>query len=148
MLQVNRNVEQVKHPSAATQAPHALHFAINFIRRQYVVVTIAVALTTLLGVVYLITTPPTFTAYARMLIDTRKQQVLFPQQPMTWDFMESTMVESQVEVLKSENIARIVVRENHLTEDPDIVGPGNDLWGTVMQRFLVRHRLKPVRKLS
>ena len=41
------------------------------------------------------------------------------------------MVESQVEVLKSENIARAVVKENHLTEDPDIVGPGNDLWGTV-----------------
>ena len=134
MLQVNRNlgqVEQVEHPSAATEPSHVLHFAINFIRRQYVVIAVAVALTTLLGVVYLITTPPSFTAYARMLIDTRKQQVMFPQQPMTWDFMESAMVASQVEVLKSENIARAVVKENHLTEDPDIVGPGNDLWGTV-----------------
>ena len=131
MLQVNRNVEQVEPPSAATQPSHVLHFAINFIRRQYVVIAIAVALTTLLGVVYLMTTPPSFTAYARMLIDTRKQQVMFPQQPMTWDFMESAMVASQVEVLKSENIARAVVKENHLTEDPDIVGPGNDLWGTV-----------------
>jgi succinoglycan biosynthesis transport protein ExoP len=131
MLQVNRNVEQVEPPSAATQPSHFLHFAINFIRRQYVVMAIAFALTTLLGVVYLMTTPPSFTAYARMLIDTRKQQVMFPQQPMTWDFMESAMVASQVEVLKSENIARAVVKENHLTEDPDIVGPGNDLWGTV-----------------
>ena len=66
-----------------------------------------------------------------MLIDTRKQQATLPQQPMTWDYMESAAVESQVEVLKSENIARAVVKENHLTEDPDIVGPGNDLWGTV-----------------
>jgi succinoglycan biosynthesis transport protein ExoP len=134
MLQVNRNleqIEQVEPPSAATGPSHALHFAINFIRRQYVVIAIAVALTTLLGVVYLMTTPPSFTAYARMLIDTRKQQVMFAQQPMTWDFMESAMVASQVEVLKSENIARAVVKENHLTEDPDIVGPGSDLWGTV-----------------
>jgi polysaccharide biosynthesis transport protein len=136
MLQVNRNVGQVEHPSAATgpaaTAPsHVLHLAINFMRRQYVVIAIAVALTTLLGVVYLITTPPNFTAYARMLIDTRKQQVMLPQQPMTWDFMETAAVESQVEVLKSENIARAVVKENHLTEDPDFVGPGNDLWGTV-----------------
>ena len=131
MLQVNRNVEQVEPPSAATQPSHVLHIAINFIRRQYVVMAIAVALTTLLGVVYLMTTPPSFTAFARMLIDTRKQQVMFAQQPMTWDFMESAMVASQVEVLKSENIARAVVKENHLTEDPDIVGPGNDLWGTV-----------------
>src|SRR6266446_2023733 len=134
MLQVNRNlgqVEQVEHPSAATGPSHVLHFAINFIRRQYVVIAVAFALTTMLGVVYLMTTPPSFTAYARMLIDTRKQQVMFAQQPMTWDFMESAMVASQVEVLKSENIARTVVKENHLTEDPDIVGPGNDLWGTV-----------------
>ena len=131
MLQVNRNVEQVEPPSAATQPSHVLHFAINFVRRQYVVIAVAFALTTMLGVVYLMTTPPSFTAYARMLIDTRKQQVMFPQQPMTWDFMESAMVASQVEVLKSENIARAVVKENHLTEDPNIVGPGNDLWGTV-----------------
>src|ERR1700756_3406933 len=66
-----------------------------------------------------------------MLIDTRKQQVMFPQQPMTWDFMESAAVESQVEVLKSENIALAVVKGNHLTDDPDIVGPGTDLWGIV-----------------
>ena len=47
------------------------------------------------------------------------------------DLMESVPVESQVEVLKSENIARSVVKANHLTENPDIVGSGNDLWGTV-----------------
>src|SRR5260370_2733786 len=134
MLKVNRNlgqVEQVEQPSAATEPSHVLHFAINFFRRQYVVIAVAVALTTLLGVVYLNTTPPSFTAFARMLIDTRKQQVMFSQQPMTWDYMESGMVASQVEVLKSENIARAVVKENHLTEDPNIVGPGNDLLGTL-----------------
>src|SRR5258707_13483301 len=119
MLQINRNLGQVEPPSAATAPSHVLHFAINFIRRQYVVYTSAVALTTLLGFVYLITTPPSFTASARMLIDTRKQQVMFAQQPMTWDFMESAMVASQLEVLKSDNIARTVFKENHPTEDPD-----------------------------
>src|SRR6516225_4373679 len=131
MLQINRNLESVERPSAATVPSHVFQFAINFVRRQYVVISVAVALITLLGVVYLITTPPTFAAYARMLIDTRKQQVMFPQQPMTFDYLESAMVASQVEVLKSEKVAQAVVKENHLTEDPDIVGPGNDLWGTV-----------------
>ena len=131
MLQIGRNLEPVEQPSSVTVPSAVLQFAINFVRRQYVVIAVAVALTTMLGVVYLITTPPSFTAYARMLIDTRKQQVMFPQQPMTWDYMESTTVASQVEVLKSENVARTVVKENHLTEDPDFVGAGNDLWGTV-----------------
>jgi polysaccharide biosynthesis transport protein len=135
MLQLNKNlgqIEQVEHPSASTGPFHVLRFAINFLRRQYVVVAVAVALTTLLGVVYLNTTPPTFTASARMLIDTRKQQALLQQQPLAWDLMMDTaMVESQVEVLKSETIAQAIVKENHLTENPDFVGAGNSLWGSV-----------------
>jgi succinoglycan biosynthesis transport protein ExoP len=134
MLQLNRNlgqIEQVEHPSAATGPSHVLHFASNFLRRQYVVIALAVALTTLLGVVYLNTTPPTFTASARMLIDTRKQEVLFQQQLMGRDLIDAAMVDSQVEVLKSQTIAQAVVKDNHLTENPDFVGAGNSLWGTV-----------------
>jgi polysaccharide biosynthesis transport protein len=134
MLQLNKNlgqVEQVEHPSAASGSSHVLRLAINFLRRQYVVVAIAVALTTLLGVVYLNTTPPTFTASARMLMDTRKQEVLFQQQLMGRDLIDTAMVDSQVEVLKSQTIAQAVVKNNHLTENPDFVGEGNSLWGTV-----------------
>jgi polysaccharide biosynthesis transport protein len=57
--------------------------------------------------------------------------MMFPQQAMTWDYLESGMVESQVEVLKSDNVARAVVRDKHLTEDPEFVGSGQSLWGTV-----------------
>lgn len=132
MLQVNRNnFEKVEHPSATGQSSHLLHIVVNFIRRQYAVIAVAVTLTTLLGVVYLVTTPPTYTASARMLIDTRKQQLIFLQQPMTWNYMESAAVESEVEVVRSENIARAAVEENHLTEDPDIVGPANEGWGAL-----------------
>ena len=134
MLQVNRNlgqVDQVEHSSGATGPSPVLQFVINFVRRQYVVLAVAVALTTLLGIVYLYTTPPSFSAYARMLIDTRKQEVLFQQQLMGRDLIDSAMVESQVEVLKSETIAQAVVKANHLTENPDFVGAGNELWGTV-----------------
>src|SRR2546421_12676700 len=130
MLQVNRNLgqlEQVEHPSAATGPSHALHFAVNFMRRQYFVIAVAVALTTLLGVVYLNTTPPSFTAQARMLIDTRKQEVLLQQQYVGRDLLDSAMVESQVEVLKSQNVAQAVVKDNHLTENPNFVGAGNDM---------------------
>ena len=74
MLQVNRNLGPVERSNLRLRQlgpSHVLHFAINFIRRQYVVIAIAVALTTMLGIVYLITTPPSFTAYAKMMIDTR-----------------------------------------------------------------------------
>jgi succinoglycan biosynthesis transport protein ExoP len=130
MLQISRNVEQVE--SAATVPSHVLQFAIKFVRRQYVVIAVAVALTTMLGIVYLITTPATYSASAKLIIDTRKLQ-LFQQQSLLGDLgIDSAAVESQVEVLKSENVAQSVVKANHLTEDPDFVGSGgNGLWGRI-----------------
>ena len=55
-----------------------------------------------LGVMYLLTATPSYTASASMIIDTNKIQ-LFQQQSMFNDFpMDAGAVESQVEVLKSE----------------------------------------------
>jgi succinoglycan biosynthesis transport protein ExoP len=132
MLQINRNVEQFGHSSPAPQPSNVLHLAINFLRRQYGIIAVAVAVTTMFGVVYLITTPATYAAFARMIIDTRKVQ-LFQQQSAMGDLgIDTAAVESQVEVLKSQNVAQTVVKENHLTENPDFVGSGgNQLWGSI-----------------
>ena len=132
MLQINKNVAVIQPSFEAKTLPsQVLEFAVNFVRRQYVVLAIAVALTTMLGVVYLITTPPTFTSYAKMIIDTRKVQV-FQQQSIMGDLgLDLAAVESQVEVLKSQNIALSVVKENHLTENPDFVGSGSGLWQSI-----------------
>jgi succinoglycan biosynthesis transport protein ExoP len=133
MLQITKNMRPAELPTEAKRPSQALQFALNFVRRQYVVIAVAVALSTLLGVVYLMTTPPTFTAYAKMMIDTRRVQV-FQQQSFFGDLgIDSAFVESQVEVLKSENIAQSVVKENHLAENPDFVGSAaqNGLWGAI-----------------
>jgi len=131
MLQVNRNVNLAEPQLGATLPSEVLQSAINFVRRQYVVIAFAIALTTMLGIVYLITTPPIFTAYAKMIIDTRKVQ-LFQQESIMGDLgIDTAAVESQVELLKSQNIALAVVKANHLTENPDFVGSGKGLWGTI-----------------
>ena len=41
-------------------------------------------------------------------------------------------VESQVEVLKSESIALAVIKQLHLTEDPEFTGGGGGLIGTLL----------------
>jgi succinoglycan biosynthesis transport protein ExoP len=131
MLQFSKNSALIQPDNEAAPPAEILQSAINFVRRQYVVIAFAVALTTLFGIVYLITTPPTFTAYAKMIIDTRKVQ-LFQQQSIMGDLgVDSAAVESQVELLKSQNIALSVVKANHLTENPDFVGSGSTLWGTM-----------------
>jgi polysaccharide biosynthesis transport protein len=46
--------------------------------------------------------------------------------------VDTAMVDSQVEILKSENIALSVIKDLHLIDDPEFVGPGGGLIGTVM----------------
>ena len=131
MLQISKNSALIQPDKEAVPAAEFLQSAINFVRRQYVVIAFAVALTTIIGIVYLITAPPSFTAYARMIIDTRKVQ-LFQQQSIMGDLgIDSAAVESQVELLKSQNIALGVVKANHLTENPDFVGSGSTWWGAI-----------------
>ena len=101
---------------------------IGFIRRQFLVVLSVVPLTIGLAAVYLFTTPPLYSAQARMMIDTGKVQV-FKQSILGDDPVNSAMMDSQIEILKSENFALSIVKNLHLTQDPEFVGPDRGLIG-------------------
>jgi len=106
---------------------------ISFVRRQYPIILGVVALTICLSVAYLLTTPPSFTAQATMIIDTRKVQ-LFQQQSMQGDTtVNNGMAESQVEILKSESVSAAVIKELHLTDDPEFVGSGGGFLGALIR---------------
>ncbi|UFW46029.1 MULTISPECIES: AAA family ATPase [Bradyrhizobium] len=103
----------------------------GFIRRQYLVFVIVTACSIGLGLVYLLTTPARYTAHAMMQIDSSKLRVLQPQQVSFSDTpLDTTQVETQVEVLKSEGLGLSVVKEMRLTEDPEFAGNGARLWGS------------------
>ena len=82
---------------------------IGFIRRQFLVVLSVVLLTIGLAAVYLFTTPPLYSAKAKMMIDTQKVQVL-RQSILGDDPFNSVMIDSQIEILKSENFALSIVK--------------------------------------
>ncbi|WP_170145645.1 polysaccharide biosynthesis tyrosine autokinase [Rhodoplanes elegans] len=101
-------------------------------RRQLPVILTVLAVTVVLGLTYLLTTPARYTATATMVIDTRKVQ-LFQQQSVLGDItVDAGTVETQVEILKSENISLSVIKDQRLTEDPEFVGAGGGLVGTVI----------------
>ena len=96
---------------------------VGFIRRQLPVIIIVTILAIVLGTIYAVTAQPTFTAQAQLIIDARKVQ-LFQQRSVFGDVpIDTAQVESQVEILKSENIASAVIKNLHLTEDPEFIGP-------------------------
>lgn len=113
-------------------AAETLRAFVSFLRRQSPVIVFVTLLALALGATYVVTARPSFTATAQLLIDARKVQV-FQQQSILGDIpVDTAQVESQVEVLKSENVASAVIKKLHLTEDPEFVGSGGGLVGTLV----------------
>jgi polysaccharide biosynthesis transport protein len=82
-----------------------------------------------LALVYALTAVPEYTALASVILDARKIQV-FKDAPVVGDnAMDAAQIENQVEIIRSETIARSVVRELKLSDDPEFV---DDRRGVVM----------------
>jgi len=133
MLEINKqSVAPDRDSDFESSSPaQDLSTYINIVRRQFPTILLVIACTTALGLIYLFTATPKFTASARMVIDTRKTQ-LFQQQASFGDIaIDPAMTETQVEILKSENISLSVIKDLRLIEDPEFVGAGGGLIGAV-----------------
>lgn len=109
-----------------------LSSSVAFLRQQYLVILIAILATLGLGGLYLFNAKPVYTATASLIIDSRKNQ-LFQQQSVLGEIpIDSSSVESQVQILKSETIALSVIKELNLADDPEFSGSGGGLVGAVI----------------
>jgi succinoglycan biosynthesis transport protein ExoP len=128
MLQHDRlsSLDRTGIPAAQFSSPaEILDSLVHFLRQQYLTILSALVLSTALGGAYLFFTRPSYTAIATMLIDSRKTQFL-QQQPSSNDSeLDSATVESQLRVLKSDNVALAVIRNLNLNADPEFAGPPN-----------------------
>src|SRR4051812_14872442 len=85
-----------RKPSSA----ELLSSSIAFLRQQYLVILSTVVLMLALGGLYLFNAKPTYTSTATLIIDARRNQ-LFQQQSVLGDIpIDSSAVESQVQILK------------------------------------------------
>ena len=127
MLQTNKPLNitgmgTATRPGMASAAELLASFK-GFTRRQFPIILVAALLSIGLGIVYLLTTPPMFTAEASMIIDTRGIQFSPKQQLPDYNSADTTgMVESQVELLQSENVSLAVIQRFHLANDPEFSG--------------------------
>jgi succinoglycan biosynthesis transport protein ExoP len=100
--------------------------ALRFLRRQYWVILLGLLVSMPLGVAYVRTTPPSFTASASMIIDphattrgSQSLQAVLGDAPIDWFW-----IESQIAIVKSDNFASSIIKKLQLTEDPEFVGGG------------------------
>ena len=122
MLQTTHDQSAVQRELETASPQETLARVVSFIRRQYLVIGLVTLLGIGLGVVYLINTPPSYTAKADLIIDSRKVNLLpVQQQAILGDFpLDDAAVDSQIEVLKSENVSLSVIKNLHLMQDPRI----------------------------
>ncbi len=132
-----RSIDGIGDADASFDAFQVVYQSIlDFIWRQYPVIVFVAAIGIAMGFTYLLTTPPSYTATATMIIDTKRVQ-LFQQQSMFTDLpIDTGAVESQVEILRSENIALAVIKKLHLEDDPEFTEPRGGLIGKLLSSVM------------
>jgi polysaccharide biosynthesis transport protein len=107
--------------SAQRSLPDLSAALFGFIRRQFLVVLSVALLTIGLAAFYLFTTPPLFSAQTELMLDTGRIQVV--KQSILGDDLNWQMIDSQIEILKSENLVLTIVKNLHLNQDPQFIAP-------------------------
>ena len=119
-----------------------IDFVIGFLRRRYLIILVPLVLCLPLAALYLLITPPTYTASAVMMIEPRKNLL---QGSLLGDVTpDANWVESQIVLLKSTNVAAYVVKQLRLADDPGFIGSEPGLFAKFLARVGWRLRT-PIR---
>ena len=125
-----------------------LHMA----KRQAKVVLIAALIGLVLGIIYLQTTPPTYTSSGRVLIDQELSKIVDEVSPLTVNMETDAAVLSQIEVLKSARLAGAVVDRLGLERNENFMNPPTSLLSRLTgylrqaRSWLLPERGPPVRE--
>jgi protein involved in polysaccharide export with SLBB domain/Mrp family chromosome partitioning ATPase len=107
----------------AAQREHDLHETLRMswasLRRYKVMMALIVAAALAGAAAYLALRPPAFTASARVLVDNRVLAIAQQDAVYSTSVLTPQLVQSQVEVLRSENLARRVIDSLDLKATPD-----------------------------
>jgi polysaccharide biosynthesis transport protein len=111
----------------------AVSSAFALVGRQYPLMIFTLLLCVSLASVYLLSLPKRYTSTADMIIDSRRMQGLQTQQGASGNdaTIDSGMVESQVEILKSETIATAVIKDLRLTDETEFTGSDGGLLASI-----------------
>lgn len=134
MLQTKITSREIE-PTAA-EAPsleQTISSALALVSRQYPVMIFTLLLCISLAGVYVFTAPKRYTGTAILMIDSRKMQGLQTQAQTTStdNPIDSAMVDSQVELLKSEAIASKVIKGLKLVESSEFMSDGAGVLSTI-----------------
>ncbi len=97
-------------------------------RRWKMIVAIALAFL-VLGICYLLVATPQYMAGNEIIIDTQTSQAMQKQDLNDATAVDTSLVDSQVEIIDSDSTALAVVQKLKLDKDPEFVGPASGFIG-------------------
>src|SRR6266581_593698 len=113
-----------------------VNFALGFLRRQYSVIIFTAVLALSVSAIYLRITPPTYTAQVRVLFGNSKAQFVQQQSVLAADTpVDSSQLDSQIQILKSRAIATSVINQLKLADEPEFKEPGQS-WRSIIGEWL------------
>ncbi|BCH23919.1 chain-length determining protein [Mesorhizobium sp. L-8-10] len=100
--------------------------------RQARVVAICAGIGVMLGIIYLQTTPPMYTASARILLDEGLNKIVDEVSATPINMQTDAAILSQIEILKSTRLALVVVDKERLTANEQFMSPPPSLAGRIV----------------
>jgi capsular exopolysaccharide synthesis family protein len=144
MLQIappNTDLIQEDEFSFAKPSVGAFDEIVAFLRRRWAIIGAFVGLCFLIGLAYILLTTPTYTARSELIIDAHKSPTGQPRTILGDPISDSAVVESQVEVMRSEGVARTVIKQLNLTQDTEFNGDPRSWTGRLVQYLMPGARL-------
>jgi polysaccharide biosynthesis transport protein len=120
--------------SADVSPAERLAAVVGFIRRRFLTVLAVLPLTIGLAAVYLLTTTPLYEGTARIIVDTGNKVQVF-QQPTILDPANAAMIDSEIEILKSDNFVLSIIKNLNLSQDPEFIGANSRTGGLLSHLF-------------
>jgi succinoglycan biosynthesis transport protein ExoP len=132
------NPREIESPDAEFPSlQQTVSSAFALFGRQYPLMIFTLLLCICVASVYLLTAPKRYTSTAELIIDSRRMQGLQQQQASFGGDapIDSGMVDSQVEILKSETVASAVIKDLRLVDDAEFTGSEGGLLTSITGLF-------------
>jgi polysaccharide biosynthesis transport protein len=138
MLQVSHlqhsEPSQYQRPEGPSGAEFYAEY-IGFIRRHFRIIVLSLVAGTALAVGYLCVAHPTYTGHALLIVDAPKIQVYQAQSPQDGPVSSAT-VDTQIQIIKSDDIALSVIKELNLDQDPAFLADHGSLFANIEAKIV------------
>lgn len=136
MLKINNTlVSDEESAKTASLEAGPRNFYLRVFRHQMPIMIVFMVLSLALAILYLVTTVPIYVATAAVVIDASKAQMLDPQPSAHYDtHVDESTVQTEIELIKSDNVSRAVIKKLRLGDDPEFAGEPPGLIGDLFNR--------------